>query len=205
VSTEAVVIPRTQHDPAPFARRLFAALLVGAVLLPLAAAPAGAKETEKAFVNAAVLRRALATHPLRTLDGKPVAKELLAGEVVVVSFWATWCKPCRKEMPRLEKLYREIAPTGGSVLAIALDLDIENVRRFVKANGLTLPVCHDGPDGLAQSIALDAVPLTVVLDRQGEIAYAAAGADEAQIEQLASVTRRLAGAPRTAVSVETAR
>ena len=148
-------------------------------------------------VDAQAVRRALAAHPLKTLDGKPVAWN---GNVTVVNFWATWCKPCRHELPALDKLDREIAPDGGRVIAVSLDLDPENVRRFVKTNKLGLTVCHDGPDGLAQQLKLESVPYTVVLDRRGEIAFALSGTSDAQIEELSKVARRLAGEQRTALS-----
>ena len=170
-------------------RTLAAVALLAALGAP-AVAHAGA-------VDAQAVRRALAAHPLTTLDGKPVR---LDGTVTVVNFWATWCKPCRHELPALDRLDREIASDGGHVVAVSLDLERENVRRFVKANHLGLAVCHDGPDGLARQLKLDQVPYTVVLDRKGEIAFALSGTSDAQIEELSKVARRLAGEERTALS-----
>jgi len=170
-------------------RTLAAVALLAALGTPRAA-HAGA-------VDAQALRRALATHPLTTLDGKPVK---LDGSVTVVNFWATWCKPCRHELPALDRLDREIAPDGGHVIAVSLDLEKENVKRFVKTNHLGLAVCHDGPNGLARQLKLDQVPYTVVLDRKGEIAFALSGTSDAQVEQLSKVARRLAGEERTALS-----
>jgi thiol-disulfide isomerase/thioredoxin len=165
---------------------------------PEAAARAANPEAGATAVGASTLRNALRQHPLATLDGKAVSWEALRGEVVVVSFWATWCKPCRKELPKLDRLNAELAKTGGRVLAVSIDLDQENVRRFAVANKLELPICHDGPDGLAKQLALEQVPYTVVLDRSGTVAYASAGADAARLDALVAKARSLANAPRTA-------
>jgi thiol-disulfide isomerase/thioredoxin len=173
--------------------------VVGVTLASALAAMSAPGAARAGSVDAQAVRRALATHPLMTLDGKPVR---LDGSVTVVNFWATWCKPCRHELPALDRLDREIAPDGGRVVAVSLDLERDNVRRFVKANHLGLQVCHDGPDGLAQILKLDEVPYTVVLDRKGAIAYTLAGTSDAQVEELSKVARRLAGEQRTALTEE---
>jgi thiol-disulfide isomerase/thioredoxin len=173
--------------------------IVFAALLLLACAPVvrDAQAAPGRGADAQAIRRALALHPLHTLDGKPVA---LDGGVVVVNFWATWCKPCRHELPILDRLHRELLADGGRVIAVSLDLEGENVRRFVKANRLGLPVCLDGPDGLAKQLALGEVPYTIVLDRKGEVAYTLAGTSDRQLAELSAVARRLAGEQRTALS-----
>ena len=172
-------------------------VLIAALLLACAPFAERAQTAPGRTRDAQAIRRALALHPLHTLDGKPVA---LDGGVMVVNFWATWCKPCRHELPMLDRLHKELMPDGGRVIAVSLDLEGENVRRFVKANRLGLPVCLDGPNGLAKQLALGEVPYTIVLDGKGEIAYTLAGTSDRQLAELASVARRLAGEQRTAVS-----
>ena len=149
-------------------------------------------------------RRALAAHTLRTVDGRTLALASLRGEVVVVNFWASWCAPCRKELPRLDRLHAELAGRGARVVAISIDHEASNVRRFVKAHRLSLPVYHDGPDGLARTLDLSHVPFTLVLDRDGGVALATAGADAKALEVITATTRRLmaaapAGSPAVAV------
>ena len=148
------------------------------------------------------IRRALRTHTLRTVDGRSLALGSLKGEVVVVNFWASWCAPCRKELPRLDALHRSIADKGGRVIAISIDHEARNVRRFAKTHRLALPLYHDGPDGLARKLDLPHVPFTIVLDRDGSVALATGGADHKTLEAIAATTRRLlAGSPAGAQTI----
>ena len=159
------------------------------------AAAAGAAPASKAArdlgVDPAAVRRVLETHELQTLEGKKLTLASLQGEVVVVNFWASWCAPCRRELPALNALNSEIAKRGGHVLAVSIDEDRDNATRFAKAQKLTLPIAHDGPDGLAKQLDLQHVPFTIVLDRDGSIAYSSSGASETAIQKTGDVTRQL--------------
>jgi thiol-disulfide isomerase/thioredoxin len=191
-------------------RRAFvgAAIVAAALTAPAGAdAPRGAARaatSDPAKHSADALKNALARRTLRTLDGRAITWASLRGEVVVVNFWATWCKPCRKELPRLDALDQELEKSGGRVLAVSVDLDPENVRRFAQANKLRLPICHDGPDGLARDMALEMLPWTAVLGRDGAIAWASSGSDDAHLDALVAKVRALAAEPKTALSNEVA-
>jgi peroxiredoxin len=107
-----------------FARALaFAALLV--------AAPAAARE-------AAPLQ-------MKTLEGRSVSLEDLRGDVVVLNFWATWCKPCEDEMPAMERLYRAYHAQGFELLAVSVDVGSDEVVAFRDRLALSFPILHD-PD-----------------------------------------------------------
>jgi peroxiredoxin len=148
-------------------------------------------------------RGLLAQHSMRTLDGRPVSLASLRGEVVVVNFWASWCGPCRKELPRLDALHRELASRGGTVLAVSIDEEERNARRFAQKHHLSLPIVHDGPDGLARALDLQHVPLTLVLDRSGAVAFTTSGSDDAALVALGAATRRLiAGDPPVSTTTE---
>ena len=168
-------------------RGLAATAALIALAAPVVAGPAPAPAADPSRIASV-----LADHALRGLDGgKTITLTTLRGEVVVVNFWASWCAPCRKELPALDALHREIAKSHGRVLAVSIDLDPANVRRFVQRLRLTMPVYHDGPDGLAHELDLRALPFTVVLDRDGAVAYAGGGADAAALDRVTSLTRRL--------------
>lgn len=126
-------------------------------------------------VGAAEIRNALASHRLADLSGTDLDAADLEGEIVVVNFWATWCEPCRREMPLLQGLHDRLAARGGRVMAISVDRSSQRVTDFVEELGLSLPVYTDGPDGLAKKLDLEFLPYTVVLDREGQVVFAGAG------------------------------
>ena len=169
------------------------AVLILAAALPAAAAPARAPSGIGASPEA--FQRALREHVLHTLDGKSYTLASLRGEVVVVNFWASWCPPCRKELPALAALNDRLAGHG-RVIAVSIDRDLRNVERFARTNHLSMTVAQDGPDGLARQLDLKSVPLTLVLGRDGEVAFTALGTtDLARVEDTA---RRLALQPLAA-------
>lgn len=117
------------------------------------------------------------THALRSLDGRDLGLRSTPREVVVVNFWATWCQPCQRELPAMQKLNEEIAPRGGRVIAVSIDASRANVERYLRAHQIVLPVACDGPDGLARKLDLEAVPLTLVFDRDGAVTWASTRSD----------------------------
>jgi thiol-disulfide isomerase/thioredoxin len=115
----------------------------------------------------------------------------LNGQVVVLHLWATWCAPCRKEMPRLDELNTELEKRGGRVLAVSIDIDPRNVERFLLQQHVKLPVAIDGPDGLARELDVPAIPYTVVLNRSGDVVSLVAGSGDAMLETTTATARRL--------------
>jgi thiol-disulfide isomerase/thioredoxin len=147
------------------------------------------------------LRDALRRHALQGLNGESLTVGKLQGEVVVVNFWASWCRPCRRELPALDTLHRDLVKKGGRVVAISIDLDRKNVQRFVKTNSIQLPVYYDSSQYLARWIDLSHIPYTVVLDRSGNIVYTTPDTG-GELDELTSVTRKLLGAKGLAASAE---
>lgn len=168
---------------------------VAAIALALALTTSGgaarAQRIDGLGAPADIAAHVLRTHTLAKLGGGTLTLADLRGQVVVINFWASWCAPCRHELPRLAMLDAEIASRGGRVLAVSIDEDGRNVERFVQRNNLTLPVLVDGPNGLARELDLRNVPLTLVLGRSGEVAYATSRADEAGLNALVAATRQL--------------
>ncbi len=130
----------------------------------------------------------LRRHPLTTLDGESTTLGAWDGEVVVVNFWASWCKPCRKELPVMDNWNETWSERGGRVVAISVDHERNKAVRFVDKVGLRMPVVHDGPDGLAQALDIPSLPCTFLLDRDGRVVHEVRGGGD---EDLAELHRRV--------------
>ncbi len=168
-----------------------------AFALALLAAPALAADgAEPAAEPAAPDRPAVADFSLETLAGERVSLKDYAGKVVLVSFWATWCKPCKQELPFLDDFAEKYGDQGFAVLAINTDgpRTMAEVRRFVKRKRLKMPQLLDKDGSLLQKLNPRGVmPFTLYLDRSHRIAETAdsfSAGDEVKIE--AAIQRLLA-------------
>ena len=112
--------------------------------------------------------RADANFTLTDLNGNSWTLKSLHGKVVVVNFWATWCPPCRKELPDLETLSQRFKDQGLVVLAIS-DEDAAKVKPFVEQHNLTYPVLLDPGDKVEKEFDIEGIPKTFVYDREGKL------------------------------------
>ena len=113
-------------------------------------------------------RREQADFTLTELNGKTWTLKELRGNVVVVNFWATWCPPCRKEMPDLETLYKQFKDQGLVILAIS-DEDAGKVRPFVAEQKVTYPILLDPGRKVNELFQIEGIPKTFVYDRGGKL------------------------------------
>ena len=112
------------------------------------------------------------------------------GQATVLNFWATWCGPCRIELPELQQLYNELASEGVVVLAINVDSPRQLVAPFVRRMQLTLPVFFLEPEAEA-GLGLRSLPTTVLLDGEGRVVNVWGGYSEESMRQLLQQTESL--------------
>lgn len=121
-----------------------------------------------AILEEADRKRRAAGLQLADLQGRRWSLDELRGKVVLVNFWATWCPPCRKEMPDLQALYQRFQSQGLVVLAVS-DEEAEKVKPFVAAQNLTFPVLLDPGRKANEAFAVDGIPKTFIYDRAGKL------------------------------------
>ena len=112
---------------------------------------------------------------LKDLQGNLVTAKSLKGKVVIIDFWATWCVPCKDELPVLEKLYSRYKDRGLVIIAVSVDKDLAKVRRFLKKMQLTLPVVHDGDHQVSGRYKPPRMPSSYVADQNGIIRHVHGG------------------------------
>jgi peroxiredoxin len=113
-------------------------------------------------------RRDHADFTLADLDGKPWTLKDQRGKVVLLNFWATWCPPCRKEMPDLEELYQQFKGQGLLILSIS-DEDVIKVRPFIAQQKVTYPILLDPGRKVNELFQIQGIPKTFVYDRNGKL------------------------------------
>ncbi len=108
---------------------------------------------------------------LRTLEGKTIRlSELRGKKVVLINFWATWCPPCRLEMPTMQKIYTEYKKKGFEILAVNIEPDAkQEIHDFIKELRLTFPVLLDPQMKVAREYRVFGLPVSILLDRKGII------------------------------------
>jgi peroxiredoxin len=121
---------------------------------------------------------------LKTVGGGEVALSGLQGQVVFLNFWATWCPPCRAEMPSMENLYLRFKDQGLAFAAVDLMESADAVEGFVREHGFTFPVLLDTRGEAGGRYGIQAVPSTFILDRDGNIILYAAGARDWDTPQM---------------------
>jgi len=108
----------------------------------------------------------------RATNGQMISLEALRGKVVLLDFWATWCGPCRRELPNVIKLYNRFKGKNFALIGISLDVSIDDLRSFVSENGMPWPQVFDGrgwDNKIATLYNVRAIPSSFLLDKDGKI------------------------------------
>ncbi|MDR2110384.1 MAG: TlpA family protein disulfide reductase [Spirochaetaceae bacterium] len=128
-------------------------------------------------------------------DGKTVSLSGLRGKVVFLNFWATWCGPCRAEMPSMEVLYRRFKDRGLEILAVNLRESPREVTAFMERLRLSFPAPLDQRGSIGANYGITAVPTTYIIDREGGVIARVVGSINWDTPQLFSAFETLLASP----------
>ncbi len=130
---------------------------------------------------------------LRSSTGENLRLSEYRGDVVMINFWATWCGPCRQEMPLLDDLYNRYQRVGFNLLGVNIDDDSSRAMNMVHELGVNFPVLFDDRKEVSRMYDVDAMPVTVLVDREGNVRYVhqgyRPGYEEMYLDEIRSLLR----------------
>lgn len=115
---------------------------------------------------------------LKSLDGEMVSLKDFRGKVILLNFWATWCPPCKFEMPAMENLYKRYKDKGLEIVAVNLQEGADTVKRFMQKNGYTFTGLLDSNGDVSVAYNASYIPVTYIIDKNGKLVGKAIGARE---------------------------
>ncbi|MFZ3218290.1 MAG: TlpA disulfide reductase family protein [Candidatus Acidiferrales bacterium] len=166
-------------------------LLAGAAMTGCRQRPAPISRATQAALRAGEIGSQLPDFTMKDLSGRDISSASFRGQVVLVDFWATWCQPCKKEMPGYQKLADRYHRQGFAVIGLksAVMADTENPERFARRIGVRYPLVV-ATDDLAEKFGpIQGLPTTMLYDRHGVLRYKVIGFEytkviEAEIQRL---------------------
>ena len=143
--------------------------IIRILLLMLSVIAAGQAKAEGAKLSIGE-PKPLPALTFETLDGKPASADIFKGKITVLNLWATWCAPCREEMPALDRLQAAFDPAKLSVVALSVDrAGPDRVAKFLEEVGTKrLSVYRDATSATSRALHLPGLPATLILDRDGQ-------------------------------------
>jgi cytochrome c biogenesis protein CcmG/thiol:disulfide interchange protein DsbE len=152
-------------------RRAFVvAAVLGPALATLALLAYGFTR-EPRYIDSPIIGRPAPTFALPLFDGHTFRLEDLRGKVVFVNFWASWCPPCRAEVPMLEAAWRRLGPQGVAFLGINTQDEEPRARAFLQEYGISFPNGRDPVGRIAIDYGVWGLPEAFIVDREGRITY----------------------------------
>ncbi|HSC69325.1 MAG TPA: TlpA disulfide reductase family protein [Cellvibrio sp.] len=108
---------------------------------------------------------------LQSSTGENIRLAEQRGQVVMLNFWASWCGPCRKEMPLLDEMSKRYSAAGFVLYGVNVEEDNTDAKKLIKELGVTFPILYDTESKASSLYQVDAMPTTVVIDKKGEIRF----------------------------------
>ncbi len=141
--------------------------------------------------DAASLKGQAPNFTLKSLGGNNLKLSEMTGNVVLINFWASWCGPCREEMPLLNDLHKKYEPLGFTVLGVNVEEDAKNARGFLKNFPVDFPVLLDNKNQVSKKYNVIAMPTTVVVDRDGNMRFLHQGYKPGDEEKYRKMVKKL--------------
>jgi len=129
----------------------------------------GSKDTVSPLDADKIINSKAPDFTLRDLQGKDIALSSLKGKVVLLNFWATWCPPCKAEMPAMNRLYHEIKARGFEIIAVSTDNSLSTIRDYLAKNRVDFPILHDEKKSVSKQYRVFSMPTTFLIDKNGTI------------------------------------
>jgi len=130
---------------------------------------------------------------LKSSTGENLRLSEYRGDVVMINFWATWCGPCRQEMPLLDELYTRYQRVGFNLLGVNIDDDSRRAMKMIEELGVNFPVLFDARKEVSKLYDVEAMPVTVLVDREGTVRHVhhgyKPGYEEKYLDQVRSLLR----------------
>jgi len=128
---------------------------------------------------------------LKNTQGENLSLAEQRGKIIVINFWASWCAPCRKEMPVLQKFHEKYNDLGVSVWGVNVEQENQAGRNFLKGLDLTFPIFFDQSNTISATYQVKAMPSTVIVDRDGLVRYVFRGYKEGYERKYAKAIKKL--------------
>ncbi len=141
--------------------------------------------------NALALGQAAPDFTLKSMSGKNLNLAEQRGNIIVLNFWASWCGPCRKEMPVLQKFYDKYQDLGVSVWGVNVEQENQAGRDFLADLNLKFPILFDDTNTISKKYQVEAMPTTVIIDRDGLVRYAFKGYKPGYEKKYAKAIKKL--------------
>ena len=132
------------------------------------------------------------TAPIPALAGDSIKVSDFSGKITLFNFWATWCPPCRAEMPSIERLYKQMSGTNFRIIAVNAGENRSQVASFIEKNKYTFPIYLDESNALSSIFAARGLPSTYLVNKEGKVIAVRIGAMEYDQAELIKLLKELA-------------
>ncbi len=127
---------------------------------------------------------------LKDMEGNSHTLSAYRGRIVFLNFWASWCPPCREEMPSMQKTYTSWDKNKYVMLAVNVDEGREKIKEFARKNGYTFPILIDNGSGVSKKYGIRGIPTTYLIDGKGRMITKVVGSRDWSLEEIQRIIKK---------------